>query len=172
MSKQVDARNIGVWRKCITTKVLDMPPGWLDRAGVALNAETGSEVSNNHDVVSLEVSLMARVLAICVSVYYGARTNARGFEYLTCHILLLSRYFGENMKKLTSLRLISIWETAMTKGVEPLEARQHVSEGRKSLPAWMNPGTQLFIVLKIPLNPSGFRQRWLNAEWFSGLFNV
>lgn len=32
-----------------------MPAGWLDRAGVALTAETGTEVSNNHDVMSLEV---------------------------------------------------------------------------------------------------------------------
>ena len=46
---------MGVWRKCITTKVTDMPHGWLDRAGVAIVGETGREVSNNHDVMSLEV---------------------------------------------------------------------------------------------------------------------
>eukprot|EP00903_Cladosiphon_okamuranus_P007235 g7022.t1 len=52
---EVDARNVGVWRKCISTKVPDMPQGWLDRAGVALIGETGKHVSNNHDVMSLEV---------------------------------------------------------------------------------------------------------------------
>lgn len=52
---QVDARNVGVWRKCISTKVPDMPPGWLDRAGVAIIGETGKHVANNHDVMSLEV---------------------------------------------------------------------------------------------------------------------
>lgn len=52
---QVDARNVGVWRKCITTKVLDMPQGWLDRAGVTIVGETGKYVTNNHDVMSLEV---------------------------------------------------------------------------------------------------------------------
>lgn len=44
-----------MWRKCITTKVPDMPKGWLDRAGVAIIGETGKHVSNNHDVMSLEV---------------------------------------------------------------------------------------------------------------------
>ncbi|CAM9661264.1 unnamed protein product [Hapterophycus canaliculatus] len=52
---EVDSRNSGIWRKCITTKVPDMPSGWLDRAGVAIVGETGREVSNNHDVMSLEV---------------------------------------------------------------------------------------------------------------------
>lgn len=51
----MDARNIGIWRKCITTTVPDMPEGWLDRAGVVLTSQTGVEVSNNHDVMSLEV---------------------------------------------------------------------------------------------------------------------
>lgn len=51
----MDARNIGIWRKCITTTVPDMPEGWLDRAGVVITAQTGVEVSNNHDVMSLEV---------------------------------------------------------------------------------------------------------------------
>lgn len=32
-----------------------MPQGWLDRAGVVIVGETGTEVSNNHDVMSLEV---------------------------------------------------------------------------------------------------------------------
>lgn len=52
---QVDARNVGVWRKCISTKVPDMPQGWLDRAGVTIVGETGKHVTNNHDVMSLEV---------------------------------------------------------------------------------------------------------------------
>eukprot|EP00752_Nemacystus_decipiens_P001287 g1280.t1 len=52
---EVDARNVGVWRKCITTKVPDMPQGWLDRAGVTVVGETGKHVTNNHDVMSLEV---------------------------------------------------------------------------------------------------------------------
>lgn len=51
---------MGVWRKCISTKVSDMPQGWLDRAGVALIGETGKHVSNNHDVMSLEVRDMMR----------------------------------------------------------------------------------------------------------------
>ncbi|CAM9356216.1 unnamed protein product [Ectocarpus sp. 6 AP-2014] len=55
ISLEVDARNVGVWRKCITTKVTDMPEGWLDRAGVIVAGETSREVSNNHDVMSLEV---------------------------------------------------------------------------------------------------------------------
>lgn len=33
-----------------------MPEGWLDRAAVAITSETGHEVSNYHDVMSLEVS--------------------------------------------------------------------------------------------------------------------
>ncbi|CAM9418516.1 unnamed protein product [Scytosiphon promiscuus] len=52
---EVDSRNSGIWRKCITTKLPDMPAGWLDRAGVAIVGETAREVSNNHDVMSLEV---------------------------------------------------------------------------------------------------------------------
>ncbi|CAM9277412.1 unnamed protein product [Ectocarpus sp. 4 AP-2014] len=55
ISLEVDARNVGVWRKCITTKVTDMPEGWLNRAGVVVVGETSREVSNNHDVMSLEV---------------------------------------------------------------------------------------------------------------------
>lgn len=51
---EVDARNIGVWRKCISTMVPDMPQGWLDRVGVAISSETGREVANNHDIMSLE----------------------------------------------------------------------------------------------------------------------
>lgn len=51
----MDARNIGVWRKCISTMVPDMPQGWLDRVGVAISSETGREVANNHDIMSLEV---------------------------------------------------------------------------------------------------------------------
>lgn len=46
---------MGVWRKCITAKVTDMPAGWLDRAGVIVVGETARDVSNNHDVMSLEV---------------------------------------------------------------------------------------------------------------------
>lgn len=52
----MDSRNIGIWRKCVTTKIDDMPGRWLERAGVAISAETGREVSNNHDVMSLEVN--------------------------------------------------------------------------------------------------------------------
>lgn len=33
-----------------------MPEKWLDRAGVTITGSTGREVSNNHDVMSLEVT--------------------------------------------------------------------------------------------------------------------
>lgn len=54
-----------MWRKCISARVDDMPDGWLDRAGVAISAGTGVEVSNNHDVMSLEVRFMWLRLASC-----------------------------------------------------------------------------------------------------------
>ncbi|CAM9113658.1 unnamed protein product [Ascophyllum nodosum] len=52
---EVDSRNIGVWRKCVSVRLDDMPDGWLARAGVAITAQTGEAVSNNHDIMSLEV---------------------------------------------------------------------------------------------------------------------
>lgn len=43
-----------------------MPPGWLDRAAVAITAETG-EATNNHDVMNLEVRAKEEYTRACSS---------------------------------------------------------------------------------------------------------
>eukprot|EP00752_Nemacystus_decipiens_P005062 g4596.t1 len=51
---EVDARNVGRWRRCATIAHLDMPQDWAQKCNVGIIAQT-SDKSNNHDLLSLRV---------------------------------------------------------------------------------------------------------------------
>ncbi|CAM9385524.1 unnamed protein product [Pylaiella littoralis] len=51
---EVDARNVGRWRRCATLPHLDMPQDWAFKSNVGVVAQT-SQKSNNHDILSLRM---------------------------------------------------------------------------------------------------------------------
>lgn len=51
---EVDARNVGRWRRCATIAHLDMPQDWATKCNVGMIAQT-SDKTNNHDLLSLRV---------------------------------------------------------------------------------------------------------------------
>ena len=85
--EQVDSRNIGVWRKCVSVRLDDMPDGWLARAGVAITAQTGEAVSNNHDIMSLEVGYdLLIMLSFAAAVLLNVSVVAFLYFFLTLKI--------------------------------------------------------------------------------------
>ncbi|CAM9749252.1 unnamed protein product [Scytosiphon promiscuus] len=49
---EVDARNVGRWRRCATIAHLDMPDDWATESNIGVIAQT-SDRTNNHDLFSL-----------------------------------------------------------------------------------------------------------------------
>ncbi|CAN0324815.1 unnamed protein product, partial [Scytosiphon promiscuus] len=49
---EVDARNVGRWRRCATIARLDMPEDWATQSNIGIIAQT-SDRTNNHDLFSL-----------------------------------------------------------------------------------------------------------------------
>ncbi|CAM9749179.1 unnamed protein product [Scytosiphon promiscuus] len=54
VAMEVDARNVGRWRRCATIAHLDMPEDWASKSNIGIIAQT-SDRTNNHDLLSLRM---------------------------------------------------------------------------------------------------------------------
>ncbi|KAG5178457.1 concanavalin A-like lectin/glucanase domain-containing protein [Tribonema minus] len=124
----IDARNTGRWRRCVTMNTVDLPRGWAERATAGLLAGNQAE-SNNNDVLSLRLYKSADS-AWVLEKYEGEDEDADGEWGILVHHIEHEMFTVHNSLK-SAVQLLEKAETSAEHRITALENKLSGDIARK-----------------------------------------